>query len=148
MSNFYKPQRLHIKNIPIILYPYKGIEGLLERNNRVVFENHMKELYEKNSELLKGQYHIVILWKDKEFVMTDVWVFGDFESWEAGPIIDVLNFKDYKKVNGSGVTAGDGIIMLGREEEKRREKQKIEEYLKGERPKLPKGINPEEDYFL
>ena len=38
MSSFYRPLRLNLKNVPVILYPYKGIETLLGREKIGVLE--------------------------------------------------------------------------------------------------------------
>ena len=81
-------------------------------------------------------------------VMTDVWIFDKIESWGSGPLVDVKIFRNTKLEIGIGVSAGDGLLMLGREEEVRRNSKSLDEYLYGKRAELPEDIVTEENFYL
>jgi len=146
MASFYFPFTLKISNTPVIVYPCIGVEYVFHREQKI--EKYLEGLYEKNAEVIKDRdhYHIVILWEYDGTTMADVWLFGEPENWHSGPLADVKVFQDMKPYNGIGVTAGDGLVMLGAEEMHRRSKGTFEEYLK-ERPQLPEGINAEEGFY-
>lgn len=157
MAGFYKPFTTKIKNKPIIVYPCIGIEKVLDRNSSDSIENHLESLYSINSNLLTpGEYHIVILWDeasdnknaDSVDVMSDIWIFDKLDSWGSGPLVDVKIFRNMNPENSIGVSAGDGLLMLGREEEIRRDSDSLENYLKGSRARLPEDITPTEEFKL
>jgi len=149
MSAFYIPITIEIKETPVIVYPMIGLEKVIDRRSNSPIENHLENLLSAHLALLSGaQYCIIILWEDSGKVMTDVWLFGEFESWVAGPTVDVRNFKGLEKVTDMGVSAEDGLIMLGREGGKRRMAKTIKEFIDGSRPDLPSDIAPSEEFYL
>lgn len=157
MSGFYKPFTTSINTKPIIVYPCVGLEKVLSRNDDQSIQTHLKQLYEANGKLLEqGTYHIIILWDeatdDKDAksidVMTDVWIFDKIESWGSGPLVDVKIFRNFKLETGIGVSAGDGLLMLGREEELRRTAESLDNYLYGERCNLPDDIAHIEEWII
>ena len=157
MAGFYKPFTTKIHEKPVIVYPCVGLEKVLNRSQTRSIEKHLEQLYSTNSQLVNvGEYHIVILWDeasdDKSAksidVMSDVWIFDKLESWGSGPLVDVKIFRDMSLETGIGVSAGDGLLMLGREEELRRSSKSLEDYLNGSRAKLPEDITPEEKFEL
>lgn len=151
MPQFYKPIPLTIQKIPILVYPMKGIEGLINRADNSSIQLHLKKLYHANKNVVVGKLHIIILWADNGQVMTDVWQFTQIETEETGFIIDCKTFQDMKPITGNGLTASDGLIMLGREtelqEEMRQQGKSMEEFIFGKRPILPSAINPMQDYY-
>lgn len=90
----------------------------------------------------------VIIYNDGQDAMTDVWIYDKIESWGSGPLVDVKIFRNFAPEQNTGVSAGDGLILLGREEEHRRKKGSPQDYLEGDRPELPPGIMLEEDFYL
>lgn len=157
MAGFYKPFTTSINKKPVVVYPCVGLEKILDRNEENSIKNHLKTLYSKNGELLTpGEYHIVILWDeasdDKNAnsidVMSDVWIFDKLDSWGSGPLVDVKIFRNMELETGIGVSAGDGLLMLGREEEVRRNSKSLNDYLNGDRAKLPEDIAPVEKFRL
>jgi hypothetical protein len=134
---FYNSITLRIGRIPVIVYPCKGIEALFNKKGSV--EKHLRELYEKNS-LNAGEYNIIILWNEGKDIMADVWVFDKTASWGSGPLVDVRIFRNSMPDNKSGVSAGDGLVLLGLEEQQRWKSKSLDEYINGKRPKLPKKI--------
>lgn len=149
MNSFYKPKIINFNERPIIIYPCSGIEKIFDRQEKESLENHIREVFAKNQELLNtGEYYIVILWDEKGDKMSDVWIFGQLESWGSGPLVDVKIFRNLNLETTIGVSAGDGLIMLGREEEHRRKSKSFYEYIHDPRPELPSGINPEEEFYL
>lgn len=156
MAGFYKPFTTKIGNRPIIVYPCVGLEKVLGRSQQDSIQQHLEKLHGANGKLLSaGEYHIVILWDeasdDKSAnsidVMTDVWIFDKLDSWGSGPLVDVKIFRNMSLETGIGVSAGDGLLMLGREEELRRTSTNITEYLNGKRADLPKDIAPIEEFY-
>lgn len=157
MAGFYKPFTTKINEKPVVVYPCSGLEKVLDRKNENSIRDHLEELYSKNTKLLSpGEYHIVILWDEASDdanassidVMSDVWIFDKLDSWGSGPLVDVKIFRNTELETGIGVSAGDGLLMLGREEEVRRSSKSLEDYLNGERATLPKDITPVDEFNL
>ena len=156
MAGFYKPFTITNETKPLIVYPCLGLEKILDRNNKESITNHLSNLYSVNKNILsEGTYHILILWdeasdnKDAQSrdVMTDVWIFDKIDSWGSGPLVDVKIFRNMILETGIGVSAGDGLVMLGREEELRRTAQSLDSYLHGTRATLPRDITPIESFY-
>lgn len=154
MAGFYKAFIKKVSEIPVIVYPCMGLETVVNRGKENIGK-HLESLYSKQERLLsRGEYHIVILWDeitdDKESnshdVMTDVWIFDKLDSWGSGPLVDVKIFRNYELETSIGVSAGDGLLMLGREEELRRNSNSLRDYLTGSRATLPKDIEPTEEF--
>ncbi len=157
MAGFYKPFTTHVKEKPFIVYPCVGLEKVLTRTDKDSIQNHLNKLYELNISFLNvGTYHIVILWDeasdDKEAqsidIMTDVWIFDKIDSWGSGPLVDVKIFRNCNLESNIGVSAGDGLVMLGREEEHRRNSTSLDAYLLGSRASLPEYIIPKENFII
>lgn len=151
MASFYFPRHITVDDRPIIIYPCMGLEKVFDRNKRECLEKHIRDIYGKHAELLIGQYHIVIMWNDGTDRMCDVWIFDKIESWGSGPFVDVKIFRNLEREESIGVSAGDGLIMLGREteleERLRKSGKKLAEYILGERAHLPNDIKPIEDFY-
>lgn len=156
MAGFYKPFTTTIDNKPVIVYPCLGVEKVIKRNIPSNIENHLEKLYESNPQYLNvGTYHIIILWDEasddsnatSRDVMTDVWIFDKIDSWGSGPLVDVKIFRNMNLETNIGVSAGDGLLMLGKEEELRRKSKSLNDYLNGERAKLPADIKPIQDFY-
>lgn len=149
MAAFYYPKTITLNGIPVIIYPCTGLEKVFNRSEKHCLEDFVSQLYTKNKNLLheKGQYNIVILWNDGNDRMADVWIYDKIESWGSGPLVDVKIFRNYQQETNIGVSAGDGLIMLGKEEEHRRTKASLDDYVKGDRPKLLAEIAPQEEFY-
>ncbi len=147
---FYNPIKLTIREIPVIVYPCTGLETILDRKERGIIEKHILEIYEKNKSILLdlGQYNIIILWNDGKDIMADVWIYDKLESWGSGPLVNVKIFRNLNNEKKIGVSAGDGLILLGKEEEYRRTKDSLEEYINSERPKLSEDLVIREDFYI
>lgn len=150
MSPFYKPISLTIKDLPVLIYPMVGLEKVLSNSNGQSIGTHITKLYEQNNTLINGDFHIIILWSDNDKIMTDVWQYLQLESEEAGYTIDCKTFSNYEVITGNGLTASDGLIMLGRETEKEEEMRKngkeVKDFIFGERPELPGDLNPSQEF--
>jgi len=155
MSGFYKPFTTKVKEKSLIVYPCVGLEKVLDRSQHSIIKKHLERLYSTNDQLLRtGEYHIVILWDESSDdknansvdIMSDVWVFDKLDSWGSGPLVDVKIFRNMLLETSIGVSAGDGLLMLGREEELRRTAKDLDDYLAGKRAKLPKDISPKESF--
>lgn len=152
MSLFYTPIAITLNHIPLIIYPMKGIESLVSRSKIDSITTFLEDLYTKQPALQLGVFHIVILWSSDNQVMTDVWIYRSLESSEAGYTIDCQTFKGTETEKSDGITASDGLIMLGREteleESMRKNGKSVDAYIFGARPVLPGPLNPIESYFL
>ncbi|MFA5856704.1 MAG: hypothetical protein WC867_05065 [Candidatus Pacearchaeota archaeon] len=105
---------------------------------------HLIETYEKN--LNKGyggemDYNLAILWGNDGNKMIDLFSFiVDTDNWQSNPAVQSFTFKNGVYQPGNDfITCGDGLIMLGFEEQERRSTQNITEYFK----RVPKktGLN-------
>jgi len=154
MAGFYKPFTIKIEK-PLIIYPCIGLEKVLDRKDIKSISNHLEKLYSNNKVLKVGTYHIIILWDEitdntkvnNIDIMTDVWIFDKVDSWGSGPLVDVKIFRNLEIESAIGVSAGDGLLMLGREEELRRNSSSLENYLNDKRAILPADLVPTESFF-
>ena len=144
---FYNPIKLTIQGTPILVYPCKGVESIFAREKGVI-KKHILKLYAENKDILSslGEYNIIILWNEGKDITTDVWIYDKLKSWGSGPLVDVKIFRNFNIEKNIGVSAGDGLILLGREEEYRRTKNSLTEYINGDRPELLKDIVLKEDF--
>ncbi len=151
MASFYFPKQITISNIPLIIYPCTGLEKVFDRKTKNCIEDHIKTLYQKTNDLHTGQYHIIIMWNDGEDKMSDVWIFDKLESWGSGALVDAKIFRNLEPEKNIGVSAGDGLIMLGREteleESLRKNGKTLDDYISGNRANLPDDIAPKEDFY-
>lgn len=139
MSEFYKSEISKIDNSFQIIYPMKGIELLFKRHSNEIQE-YLKKILPLCAGFSESVYQIIIIWSDGNDIMTDIWLYKGLESGESGYIIDCRTFRGLKEVHEEGITASDGLILLGKEtelaEEYRRNNTKITEYIEGERPNI------------
>jgi hypothetical protein len=143
--SFYKPYTTKILDIPIILYPENGLEKIFQRLSGSL-ENYLSNLYQANN-LNIGQYHIVILWRDGDYKMTDVWIFDGLNDLSINPNVRVRNFRNDTEYKNEDITAGDGLVILGREDECRRNSKSLESFIKGQRPAIPFEIIKKEKFY-
>jgi len=149
VGRFYSPFRLDVGKLPLIVYPCLGTENVFDRSEPGCLEAHVREVYAKNKKLLDtGAYYILILWNDSKDRMADVWIFDKLDSWGSGPLADVKVFRNFELEQNIGVSAGDGLIMLGREEEQRRKSASLAAYLDGKRPEMPAEMVLKESFDL
>jgi hypothetical protein len=149
MSRQYIPFTIRIENIPLIIYPVKDENPLEEVfSNKDEIIEHIENLYKQNSSLIKGEYHILFIWNLNKERMTDVWI-HEMENWsDSGPLISCKTFRGYKECNDAGIASGDSIIVLGREEELRRNSKDMESYVDRSiiLPEFPEGFAPDSKF--
>ena len=149
MSRQYIPFTIKIQNIPLIVYPVKD-ENPLEKvfTNKEDIVKHIKELYKQNPTLTIGEYHILFVWNLEKERMTDVWI-HQMENWsDSGPLISCKTFRGYKECTDAGIASGDSIIVLGREEQLRRNSKDIGTYVERSKklPEFPNGFTPDTEF--
>ena len=144
---FYNPIKHQIESVPLIIYPCTGLETVFDNKKRGCLENHVSELYKQNNLSNMGQYNILILWNDGEDAMTDVWIYSRLESWGSGPLVDAKIFKNFERETNIGISAGDGLVLLGLEEQHRWKTNSLGRYLRGSRPKLPSKISIGQSFY-
>lgn len=137
---FFNPIVTKVKSVPVIIYPCPGIEKFFNRKQKGCLEKYVEKVYQKNNLQKKGKYNIIILWNDGNDVIVDMWIYDKIDSWGSGPLVDVKIFRNGIPDNSSGVSAGNGLVLLGVEEQHRWDSNSLQDYLKGPRPKLPKKI--------
>jgi hypothetical protein len=149
MSRQYVPFTIKIENIPLIIYPVKDenpLEDVFEDKKEII--DHINNLYSNNKALKKGQYHILFVWNLDKERMTDVWI-HEMENWsDSGPLISCKTFRGYQKCTDAGIASGDSIIVLGREEELRRNSRDIPTYVDRSKklPNFPKQLTPDIEF--
>ncbi|MBU3905252.1 MAG: hypothetical protein KJ906_03835 [Nanoarchaeota archaeon] len=144
---FFKPIVITINETPTIIYPCPGIEKVFNKEDKVCIEKYLQELYDKNNLNKNGKYNIIVLWNDDKDIMVDLWIYDKIESWGSGPLVDVKIFRNAVLDMSTGVSAGNGLVLLGLEEQQRWQSKSLEDYLKGSRPKLPDQINAKKSFY-
>jgi hypothetical protein len=149
MSRQYIPFTIVINDIPIIIYPVKDENPLNEifKSKEEIVE-HIDNLYKENGSLKIGQYHIIFVWNLNKQRMTDVWI-HEMKNWSnSGPLISCKTFRGYQECTDAGIASGDSLIVLGREEELRRNCKNIEEYVDRSNilPEFPKDFAPDREF--
>ncbi len=148
----YKPFNHKWKSLPLIVYPVKDENPLLDifdpqDNNSI--QKHLNQLYQKHSKALnKGNYHILFVWNLKGHRMTDIWIHNMTNWSDSGPLLECVTFRDLEVCNDAGIASGDSIIVLGREEELRRNVNNLQSYVDREKytPIFPRGMEPLEGF--
>lgn len=148
-SILFRPLQLTVRGLPIIVYPHrKALSGSFRREAIGCLEEYVVALYDRSPELLESsQYHIVVLWGESGDRMADVWKFDRIAEWGSGPWADALVYREFERVYDMGVSAGDALILLGREEEWRRRVGDLTAYLAGPRPDLPPDIAATDEFY-
>ncbi len=146
----YKPFNHVINGVQLIIYPVKDnnpLQAVYDPKDKKQMLSHIEALYIKHKTALsKGNYHILFVWNLKGKRMTDVWVHSieNFADADSGPLLENYVFKDLALSKEAGIASGDSIIVLGREEELRRQlgTVKVQEYANREKhmPEFPKGM--------
>ncbi len=144
---FFNPIVKILGETPAIVYPCPGIEKFFDRKEKGCIEKYLQELYTENRLYEKGEYNIIILWNDANDIMADVWIYDKIESWGSGPLVDVKIFRSGKQDNSSGVSAGNGLVLLGLEEQHRWKSKSLHDYIEGPRPKLPDKIRVGKNFY-
>ncbi len=108
---------------------------------------------------------IAALWVDACDLMTDLWTFHWIynhklthaeKAQKYSPLIDVNFFRRCEPIaarqfDGKGVSTGNTLVMLGREEEHRRKMMEkgltLKQYLQ-KRPELPAWLSLGEDFYI
>ncbi len=138
MNTFYKPY-IYSNKFKAVIYPMIGVESTVGANQDSI-NQHLDKVILKN-EMNLGTYQVILVWADKSDLMTDFWIFQSLESEAAGYTVDCRTFRNTTETKGEGLTASDGLIMLGREAELEESIRKtggnINDYLMAERPILP-----------
>jgi hypothetical protein len=144
---FFKPISIEVNSTPIIVYSCPGIETVLSNKDVNSIKNYIQDLFNINNLKNNGKYNVVILWNDKKEIMVDLWVYDKIESWGSGPLVDVKIFKNKKQITNMGVSAGNGLVLLGIEEQHRWTKKSLTEYLTDKRPNLPEQIDFKKSFY-
>lgn len=80
------------------------------------------------------QFFTALLWGDKSDRMLDLFGYSGLQNWASNPGIDSWVLKNGIIVPSNGksieVTCGEGLVILGREEELRRTTDSLSDYLR------------------
>lgn len=134
----------------MIVYPVKDENPLLDVFDDVAdIKSHLNGPYRRQDTLVKkGDYQILFVWNLNGHRMTDVWI-HDMQNWsDSGPLVSCQTFRDLEVCHDAGIASGDSLIVLGKEEELRRELANIDQYLDREKhfPQFPSNMSPT-DFF-
>jgi hypothetical protein len=68
---------------------------------------------------------------------------------DSGPLISCKTFRGYQECTDAGIASGDSIIVLGREEELRRDSKDLETYVDRLKnlPDFPEGFTPDTEFI-
>jgi len=122
---FYRPFTMYSKKFPPrIVYPARDegrLDLVFDRTRPGALEAHIDSLYAERKELKAGAYHILVVWALKGKPMLDVWVMSMTNYYSlSGPFVTCKTFTGTKPSHDTGLASGDGLIVLGYEEELRR----------------------------
>jgi hypothetical protein len=150
----YKPFSYQVETLPLIVYPVKDenpLEEIFDPANEPAIEKHLDKLYQTQKKILiRGNYHILFVWNLDRHRMTDVWIHY-LKNWsDSGPLVECLTFRDLQLCHDAGIASGDSLIVLGREEELRRQLNNLPEYLDRlkHQPIFPAGLQPKKVFNL
>lgn len=130
MERFYIPFNYKIENIPLIIYPVKDenpLKNIIKTEADIDIQ--LNKLYSRHKELVKGSYHIVFIWNLNNKLMFDIWIYDMVNFTDSGPLVDCVTFKGMDICDEVGIASGDGLIVLGKEEELRRSCNSLDAYL-------------------
>jgi hypothetical protein len=126
---FYEPiMGVSGQRAPVIIYPSVGLERAMPQTELAVVD-HVSQLLHKYPLDVHIQYAVVILWDNDREAVADVWQFSKTETWGSGPLVDVRVYSCAQPLSGQGISAGDGLLLLGAEERLRRSCDSLAEYL-------------------
>jgi hypothetical protein len=136
---FYKPKLLNAGSLRLIVYQDEELTGAL---SATVLGQRLDEIAPRLSEspISPISYSICFAWQDKGDLMIDAWLFGRLDTWNSGPLVDVMVFRERALDREIGVGSGNSLIVLGLEESARRNARSFEDYLTGQRPCLPRDL--------
>ncbi|MCB9790224.1 hypothetical protein H6763_00295 [Candidatus Nomurabacteria bacterium] len=107
----------------------KGIESFLKRGSNEI-ENHLTKLIVNSEGFYDSLFQIIILWSDGKDIMTDIWLYKGIESEDTGYTIDCRTYRDFSEVHEAGISASDGIVLIGKETELAEDYRKEKNLLK------------------
>ena len=127
---FYSPKVASEFSVPVILYRDESAESF-----------HLECLSHAVSQIrADADYVICFVWEDEGDPMIDCWEFWQTNTWGSGPLSSVRVYRGKKATHDIGVASGNTLIVLGLEEQARRESSSLQEYLAGVRPALPASL--------
>ena len=116
---------IEYKDIPLRGYIHKnGIETAY--NSLEDAAKHLLYVYKKHVE--KG-FVIATVWGINSNKMINLFNYRNFTNWPGNPDLFKISIENGIKVKRDKLTCADAIIILGKEEEKRRKTKSIEEYI-------------------
>ena len=80
--------------------------------------------------------------------MADVWIFDQIDTWGSGPLVYERTYCRFRQVFTIGISSGDGLRMLGMEEQYRRTRSTLRVFLEGPRVHLTFDIALVEGFYL
>lgn len=145
----YLPIYLDIFNdLTIMVYPAKDESPLTDITDKEKLIKSIKKTYAEHEDILqKGNYHIIFAWNRNGSLMLDVWVHTDNTHSDSGPLLEFYGYSDGMPSSNKDIASGDTVVILGREEEKRRKFKSTEDYLQDRSlPHVPEYMIPNEEF--
>jgi len=136
---FYKPRKYTLNRKPIIIYADDSIQDWDDFTMNFCCRE-VKRVFLNNSSIstLPADYYIAIVWSYEGNTCIDLWRYYALNEWNSGPLSKVYVFCEGRPYDKMGDCSGNEQIMLGREEEYRREcgEDGFDKFLET-RPELP-----------
>ena len=97
----------------------------------IATKNHLIDTLKENKGLIEsGDYLLAMLWGDDGDKMIDIFKYsGVKNNWKANPGVESLVMKNGIYSPDKEITCGDGMIVLGQEEEYRRTTWNLKDYM-------------------
>ena len=130
-----KPGRLYVHQAGHQLFL-----GLCE-DNYVPAVNYVLEILGEKIDLFKpADFVLPILWGDANTPVAEIFGYGDMREWPGNPTVYNWVFRNGVHMpEERQISCGDTIVLLGIEENHRRNSRNLEEYIMNP-PELPAGL--------
>ena len=143
----YLPVYLEAHGKKLIVYPAKDEVPLSDITDREDLIRKLEALYASDESLATGEYHIIFAWNKDGALMFDVWIHTLNEHSDSGPLLEFHGYQNCQPVQMDDVASGDSVIVLGREEESRRNFISTSEYIKAKKlPDFAEDMVPAEEF--
>lgn len=112
--------------------------------------DYIYSVYDAHKDILwLGNYHIIFVRRRDDKKMIDIWRCSYNPYTQSGPLMDCFTFADGVRAFDLWIASWDSVLVLGREEELRRNCKTIDEYVDRNVhiPNFPDWFGPEETFF-
>ena len=136
-AGFYNAEVVKVDDKSLIIYPDLSLLSAWSDNKQVLINEISQIITADKSYYNEFEYMICFAWADGPKKMLDVWKYykNDFDE-ASGYLSDVKIYEDGKEVTIAGVASGQSLMILGLEENFRRQCANKMDYFKNNRPQF------------